>query len=460
MSEPSDEAMPAPTPAQLALLAVPAIVIGVLSALVLRLLDVSAGALEDLVWTTVPEALGIAPDGWWIVVVLTATGLAVGVCLQLLPGHGGPDTATTELVEPPLRLRVLPGLAVVTALGLAGGVSLGPENPIIAINVALAVAVLGRFMPRVGAKLAMLMAGAGTIGALFGSPVAAALLFTGILAAVRGGGALWDKLFLPLASAAAAALTMHLLGAPPLEFQIPLEALEPIDLLWGTLIAIAAVIVGLAATYLFPLVHRAFHGLRHPILIATAGGFVLGLLGLLGGPITLFKGLDQMGELLENPDDYDAPTLALIVGVKILALLVAASAAFRGGRVFPAAFIGVAFGMLGHALFPDIPLAFAVACALLGILLVVTRDGWLALFLAVAVSGDISLLSWLCAIVLPTWLLVSKAPEFRITSRAPAGGSPAAPDTQPAATPAPAATPDAAAPDRDDPADAPRDDRG
>jgi H+/Cl- antiporter ClcA len=414
MTDPPDDVMPAPTPAQLALLAIPAIVIGILSALVLRALDLGAGAMQHLAWTTLPEALGVPSDGWWILVVLTATGFAVGLGLQLLPGHGGPDTATTELVSEPLPLRVLPGLVVVTALGLAGGVSLGPENPIIAVNVALAVAVLGRLMPRVGARLAMLMAGAGTIGALFGSPVAAALLFTGILAAVRGGGALWDKLFLPLASASSAALTMHLLGAPPLEFQIPLEDVEPIDLLWGVLIAIAAVIVGLAATFAFPWVHRAFHALRQPVLIATAGGLVLGLLGMIGGPITLFKGLDEMGELLENPDDYDAGALALIVVVKSVALLVAASAAFRGGRVFPAAFMGVAFGMLGHALFPDIPLALAVACGLIGILLVVTRDGWLALFLAVAVSGDISLLPWLCAIVLPAWLLVSRAPEFRI----------------------------------------------
>ncbi|GAA2033270.1 ion channel protein [Agromyces tropicus] len=435
MTEPADDPaaqpMPAPTPGQLALLTIPAALVGIASALMLRALDLIASTVEQFVWTALPGALGVPSDGWWIVVVLTATGLFVGLALQFLPGHGGPDSATTELVSEPLPLRTLPGLLLVTALSLAGGVSLGPENPIIAVNVAIAVAALGRFMPRIGPRLAMLMAGAGTIGALFGSPVAAALLFTGILAAVRGGGALWDKLFLPLASATAAALTMHLLGAPPLQFSIPPEDLEPIDLLWGVLIAVAAVVLGLIATFLFPLVHRAFHGLRQPVLIATAGGLVLGLLGMLGGPITLFKGLEQMGELLQDPDQYDAGQLALIVVVKVAALLVAASAAFRGGRVFPAAFVGVAFGMLAHAIIPDVPLALAVACGLLGLLLVVTRDGWLALFLAIAVSGDISLLAWLCAIVLPAWLLVSKAPEFRIIP--PATSAAGAPGADPAA---------------------------
>src|SRR5690606_26563831 len=106
-------------------------------------------------------------------------------------------------------------------------------------------------------------------------------------------------------------------------------------------------------------------------------GFLLGLLGLIGGPITLFKGLDQMGELLADPEQYSAGELAIIVLVKVVALLVAASAAFRGGRVFPAAFIGVAFGLLVYTLFPSTPIGLAVACGMLGVLLVATRDGWL-----------------------------------------------------------------------------------
>jgi H+/Cl- antiporter ClcA len=415
---------------------VPALAVGIVAALLLWALDSVAGLIEDLVWTTLPDALGIDPAGWWIVLVLTTTGLLVGLSLRYLPGHGGPDSATTELFEPPLRLKVLPGIAIVTVLGLAGGVSLGPENPIIAINVSLAVALLARFMPNVPPRLAMLMAAAGTIGALFGTPVGAALLFTGALAAVRGGGALWDKLFLPLASAAAGSGTMHALGVPPLSFSVPPSVVDPLDVAVGALLACAAVIVGLGAVYLLPMVHRAFHSLRSPILVATLGGFALGLLGLLGGPITMFKGLEQMGELLADPDAYSAEELALIVVVKLLALVVAASAMFRGGRVFPAAFIGVAIGLLGHALVPSLPLGLAVACGVIGLLLVSTRDGWISLFMAAGLSGDIALLPWLCVIVLPAWLLVSRAPELRIVPKADAAraGStapPAPPRTPP-----------------------------
>ena len=137
---------------------------------------------------------------------------------------------------PPLPLRTLPGLAVVTLLGLAGGVSLGPENPIIAINTAIIVAVFTRLIPQVSPQVSMLLAASATIGALFGTPVAAALVFTGLVAAVRTGGSLWDKLFLPLAAAGAASITMHLLGAPPFAFDMPAYGPpQPFDILTGML---------------------------------------------------------------------------------------------------------------------------------------------------------------------------------------------------------------------------------
>ncbi|MBM7832576.1 H+/Cl- antiporter ClcA [Agromyces cerinus] len=406
---------PAVTPKRLLLLAIPALAIGVISALILFGLDRLAAVLQSALWDALPDALGVDPSGWWIVLVLTLTGLAVGLVLRFVPGHGGPDSATTELVEEPQPLKNLPGLLIVTVLALAGGVSLGPENPIIAVNTALMVALIARLIPSVPKQLTVLLAASATIGALFGTPVAAALVFTGIVAALKSGGALWDRLFLPLVAAGAGAFTMRLVGAPIFSFSLPpYGAPQALDLLTGAIVATAAAVIGLAMLAAFPIIYRAMHSLRHPVLIATAGGLLLGLLGLLGGPITMFKGLEEIGDLLEDPTAYDAPQLAAIAGIKILALLIAASSLFRGGRVFPATFIAVALGMLGHALIPSLPLGLAVGCAIVGVLLVVTRDGWIAIFVGVAVAGDITILPMLCVIVLPAWLLVTGAPEFRI----------------------------------------------
>lgn len=119
----------APSVRSLLLLSVPAVVIGVISALTLWVVDEVAGVVDDGIWKNLPAALGVDPSsGWWIFLILTVTGLAVGLTVWLVPGHAGPDSATTELVAAPLRIGIVPSLALAAVLGLAGGVSLGPRT--------------------------------------------------------------------------------------------------------------------------------------------------------------------------------------------------------------------------------------------------------------------------------------------------------------------------------------------
>jgi H+/Cl- antiporter ClcA len=406
-------------------LSLPAVIIGVVSAVLLWAIEEVATLLEHVLWTSFPDAVGIDPDsGWWIFSILTLTGLAVGLSVWLIPGHGGRDSATTELIAPPLPLRALPSLALVAMLALAGGVSLGPENPIIAINTGLLVALLGRLWPKIPTQLVVMITAAATIGALFGTPVAAALVFTGVVGSLAGGGALWDRLFLPLLAAGAGAITMTWLAKPT--FAIPLPAYDqiaPIDLVSACVIAGCAALLGVAAASVFPRLHAAFRLLRNPVFYITAGGVVLGVLGVIGGPITLFKGLTQTGELVVNRADYDVGTLIVIVLVKIVALTVAAAAGFRGGRIFPAVFIGTAVGVLANALIPSIPITVAIAAGVLGMVLAISRDGWIALFIAAAVTGSVVILPLLCIAVLPTWLIVSRAPEMIVHVPPPPGAA-------------------------------------
>src|SRR6202012_157697 len=112
--------------------------------------------------------------------------------------------------------------------------------------------------------------------------------------------------------------------------------------------------------------HAGFRLLRNPLLYITAGGVLLGILGAIGGPIPLFKGLEQTGEVAVNRADYSVGTLILIVLVKIVALTIAAAAGFRGGRIFPAVFIGTAVGVLANAMIPSIPVTVAIAGGVLG----------------------------------------------------------------------------------------------
>ncbi|MEV7340398.1 ion channel protein [Streptomyces sp. NPDC093544] len=412
-AEPDPEQVPA---LRLLPLIVPSVVVGVAAALVLLGISLVAERLQDVLWETLPDALDVGRYSvLWMIVMLTATGVAVGLVVWKVPGHAGPDPATTGLVDPPLPPRVLPGLLLATVLALAGGVSLGPENPITAANIALAYWLGRKAAPGSPATLWMMLAAAGTIGALFGTPVAAALIFSEVLAGQPGPGALWDRLLPPLLAGGTGALTMTLLAHPSFDLSLP-DYSGPRwgDLLSALVVASVGAVAGMAAVYAFPYVHSAFSRLGHPMLAIPVGGLVLGLLGALGGHLTLFKGLDEVKALAGDPEGWSAGRFALMAVVKLAALLIAAACGFRGGRIFPAVFAGVALGLCTHALAPQVHPTVGVVCGVLGVLLAVTRQGWISLFTAAILVSDPAVLPLLVLASVPAWLLVTGRPQMQL----------------------------------------------
>jgi H+/Cl- antiporter ClcA len=405
------------TPARTLLpLVVPALAVGVVCSLLFLGVSALAEQLQHVLWEDLPDALGIGGySSAWMIVMLTATGILVGLVVWKAPGHAGPDPATVGLESGPLPPYVLPGLLVATALMLAGGPSLGPENPIIAANVGLAFWLGSKALPALPAVLWGTLAEAATLGALFGTPVAAALVISEALAGKPMKGSLWDALFAPLTAAAAGALTTTLVGHPSFDLGLPAFPRPGVgDLLSVLVVASAAAVLGMAAVYAFPHTHAAFARLKHPMLMLPVGGLVLGLLGALGGHLTLFKGLNEVAELAKDPEGWSAGQFALMTVVKLAALLIAASCGFRGGRIFPAVFIGTAFGLLAHALVPGVHPAVGVAAGVLGILLAITRQGWVSLFVAAILVASPPILVLLCIASLPAWLLVTGRPQMQL----------------------------------------------
>ncbi len=396
------------------LLSLPAVAIGIASSLILIVVMKIASVLQNLLWQRLPGTLGIAQDSpLWIIGVLTLTGIAVGLVIRFSQGHAGPDPACEPLIGAPVPPSALPGLIVALILGLAGGVSLGPEHPIMTVNIALAVAIGARLLPRVNRMEWTILASAGTIGALFGTPVAAALIFSQTL---NGSSEvpLWDRLFAPLMAAAAGALTTGLFFHP--HFSLPIAhygQMEMTDILSGAIVAAIAIAAGMVAVWCLPRLHAMMHQMKNPVLVLGIGGFILGILGVIGGTVSLFKGLDEMQQMVAN-QAFSTSDYFLLAVIKLAALVVAAASGFRGGRIFPAVFVGVALGLMLHEHVPAVPAAITVSCAILGIVLVVTRDGWLSLFMAAVVVPNTTLLPLLCIVMLPAWLLLAGKPMMMV----------------------------------------------
>ncbi|EGB0160525.1 ion channel protein [Escherichia coli] len=396
------------------LLSLPAVAIGIASSLILIVVMKIASVLQNLLWQRLPGTLGIAQDSpLWIIGVLTLTGIAVGLVIRFSQGHAGPDPACEPLIGAPVPPSALPGLIVALILGLAGGVSLGPEHPIMTVNIALAVAIGARLLPRVNRMEWTILASAGIIGALFGTPVAAALIFSQTL---NGSSEvpLWDRLFAPLMAAAAGALTTGLFFHP--HFSLPIAhygQMEMTDILSGAIVAAIAIAAGMVAVWCLPRLHAMMHQMKNPVLVLGIGGFILGILGVIGGPVSLFKGLDEMQQMVAN-QAFSTSDYFLLAVIKLAALVVAAASGFRGGRIFPAVFVGVALGLMLHEHVPAVPAAITVSCAILGIVLVVTRDGWLSLFMAAVVVPNTTLLPLLCIVMLPAWLLLAGKPMMMV----------------------------------------------
>ncbi len=397
--------------------AVPAALIGVAAGLMLIGFEGAVHKLEHLVWSTLPSSLGVATESWWWPVgVLGIAGLAVGAVLHLVPGHGGHDPATTGLMAAPISVRDALGMVLASLITLACGVSLGPEAALLGLfSAMLAVVAARRDLPVQGV---VTLGMAGLLGALFGAPVGAAFAFVEMTP--LAGEELYEKLVPLFVASSTGALSVVLVAGRP-QLSIPLSA--PRDFIVtdvlsaaviGILGALAGLVVGEVLRRIYPLAHRI------PLVArVTLGGLALGGIAAVSGELVLFSGQAELPELLTL--DATGGKLPLLLIGKILSVTIALAVGFRGGKIFPGVFIGVALGVLINGLLPGVPLTLAVGAATVGVVLAFVRF-WLLSLLMVALIVGVDVIPLLGVALVAAYLVVRLAPEVLVhTDAEPAG---------------------------------------
>ena len=319
--------------------------------------------LQSLTYTDLPEALGFhGTPNWWPVPLLAVAGLLVGPIVRYLPGNGGHEPARGFVASGPTPTVNLPGVALAALASLGLGAVIGPEAPLIALGSGLAVAAL-RLTRKSFPKQATGVVGASgsfaAISTLLGSPLLGAFL----LMEMSGfGGPMLGVVLVPglLASGIGALIFTGLgswtgLGTYSLTLPDVPHAATPdaAGFGWALLIGAAAALLGVGIRWLALGLLKRVEPRR---LTATVlAGVVVGVIALLyaewtGHPASgvLYSGQSALGPLLTQNAQYSAGALVVLVACKAVAYCVS-MAAFRGGPVFPAMFVGAAGGIaLSH----------------------------------------------------------------------------------------------------------------
>lgn len=366
-----------------------AAVVGTLGGLFLIGFEWLVHRLEHLWWHTLPESLSIDPaSNAWLFLILGLGGVAVGMIVRCFPGGAGHDPATEGLFGEPMAITAVLGLVAAALVSLSIGASLGPEAPLLGATTAiLAWVAHRRGLPREGL---VSLGIAGLLGAMFGAPVGAAFAFIELVP--LAGKALYERLVPLFISSSAGALTIVTLAGRP-RFLAPFPDARdfmPVDIVTAAAVgivgALAGLLVGVGLRVLYPLATNA------PVVVRMAiGGVVLATAAALAGDIILFSGQREIEALVDGFTSYSGGELVTIAALKLVSLIVAVVVGFRGGRIFPAVFVGVAIGAVIHHFIPEIPFALAAGAATVGLVLALIRVWILTLMLVAMIVG----LEWL-----------------------------------------------------------------
>ncbi len=317
----------------------------------------------SLVW---PEAPGPEPfsGSVRILVIMTAAGLTVGLIHHFVEAEE--VNVFGAIVKGRLDPRPVPGAILVALTSLIGGFSLGPEVPTGMLAGGLSTWLSERRrLPDEMLHSNVLSGVMGAYGGLFTSPFAALLMplelshqqtpgYYGTLTIAAFAAVLGFSVFFAVGGEVFANV-LRILDLPAYSLR-----------LWHLILAVALGVLGVVLGLIFGLLLRVLKRLTtplnsRPIIRGTASGFLLGLLGM-ALPLTLFLGTSGLEVVTEQGAQLGLTLVIVLVFAKMLATTGALSTGFIGGPIFPLLFVGGTAGTAVNLVFPEIPLALAVAC--------------------------------------------------------------------------------------------------
>jgi len=327
-------------------------------------------AIQSVAYGSPQELLGIISSVPWTMrlAVPAIGGLIVGPVVYFFAreakGHGVPEVMyAVALKKGVIRKRIVFIKALVSAICIGTGGSVGREGPIVQIGSAVG-STLGQFF-NVSANRMRILVGCGAaagIAATFNAPIAGSIFALEIIL-----GEFEIASFSPIiiSAVAATAISRHYLGNIP-AFILPEYILQsPLEFPLYALLGVCCALVAVAFTLTLYRVEDLWDGIQFPeYLKAVIGGLIIGTMGLVF-PQILGVGYGAIDMALMVQLSWWS--MALLVLLKILATSTTIGSGGSGGIFAPSLFIGAmaggAFGTIINSLFPTVvisPGAYAV----------------------------------------------------------------------------------------------------
>ncbi|MCX6386716.1 MAG: chloride channel protein [Solirubrobacterales bacterium] len=376
-----------PSPLKTIILAIPFALLGSLIATAFLWAEEH---LINLVWTDLPDALGMTEPAWWLVVLLPLIGAAMVMLAWRLPGKtsAGPLEGLHFDITPKIF-----GSVILAAAGtLVFGLVLGPEAPLLACGTAAGAFVLRRQPPTV-IKFGMLMTALAAIAAIFGNPIAVMVLLAefGALGIIPVAALMPGFVTLGVAYVAETGIgswtglgssTLAIPGLP--EF----TSLSVTDLLVALAVGLVAALLTLVARKFGERVAVMARSKPYIVLIGVAlltSGLAIAVREITGDSIglVLFSGQQGMPELLTQTS---LGAVVVIIAAKMIAYGGALGAGYRGGPIFPAVFLGVGVAVAGALIIPAASVTGLIVAAVAAAVTAALRAPFTATVLALMLA--------------------------------------------------------------------------
>ncbi len=343
------------------------------------------------------------------IIIATSGGFISGLIMHLVAeetkGGGTGEVIKSYHNNLPVRTRVPFIKTIVSVISLGVGGAGGREGPAAQIGAGLGYRIGKILHLNDREKRIMLICGmSGGIGAIFRSPMGAAIYATEVLYRDMD---FEHEALLPAAISSIIAYSifsakfgwMHMFSTPLMKFQNPLELIS------YTILALVCALSGIIFINIFNSVSNTFNKIKAPLYIKTAmGGLILGLLGA-AVPDSAGMGYGIMQNVFLNKTAFSA---LLIIGiVRMLSTSVTIGSGNSAGMFAPSLVIGAAigggFGGYMHFIAPqlvDNPASFAIV-GMAGFFAATSKTPLSVIILVAEITGNYELIvpsMWVVAI--------------------------------------------------------------